>query len=55
VAVYYSLTYLGLVIPYALALAAPHIGYPPALLLVAALAALTLFAVLLDGRRRNGI
>lgn len=51
VAVYYSLTYLGLVIPYALALAAPHIGYPPALLLVAALAVLTLLTVLVAGRR----
>lgn len=54
VAVYYSLTYLGLVIPYSLALAAPHIGYPHALLVVAGLAALTLLAVLVNGRPQPG-
>ncbi|WP_216870302.1 MFS transporter [Modestobacter excelsi] len=52
VAVYYSLTYLGLVIPYSLALAGPHVGYPRALLIVAALTALTLLAVLVNGRRQ---
>ncbi|MDP9430786.1 MAG: MFS transporter [Actinomycetota bacterium] len=53
VAVYYSLTYLGLVIPYALALAAPHVGYPGALLLVAAVTGLALVAVLASPRRQR--
>ncbi len=52
VAVYYSLTYLGLAIPYALALAAPHVGYPSALLLVAAVTGLIAVAVLITGRRQ---
>lgn len=52
VAVYYSLAYLGLAIPYLLALAAPHIGYPGALTVTAGAAALTLVGVLLNGRRR---
>lgn len=51
VAVYYCLTYTGLALPYLLALAAPHIGYPRALTLVAAAAACTLAAVLVGGRR----
>ncbi len=51
VAVFYSLTYLGLVIPYSLALAAPHVGYPQALLVVAAVAGAVLAVVLLGGRR----
>jgi MFS family permease len=51
VAVYYSLTYCGLAIPYSLALAAPHLGYPHAILAAAALAALTLLAVAANARR----
>lgn len=51
VAVFYSLTYLGLAIPYALALAAPRLGYPPALLGVAAVTALVAVVVLVGGRR----
>lgn len=51
VAVYYSLTYVGLVIPYGLALAAPHVGYPPAVLIVAALCCLALLTVAVNGRR----
>jgi hypothetical protein len=51
VAVYYSLTYCGLAIPYSLALAAPRLGYPHAMLAVAALAALTLLAVAATARR----
>jgi MFS family permease len=50
VAVFYSLTYSGLAIPFLLALAAPHIGYPAALLLVAAAALGTLVTVSLPGR-----
>lgn len=54
IAVYYSLTYLGLVIPYALALAAPHVGYPRALLVVAVVSGLITVALLLEsGRRRR--
>ncbi|WP_188537023.1 MFS transporter [Kocuria dechangensis] len=52
VAVYYSLAYAGLAGPYLLALAAPVLGYPAALVCLAAVAALTLVAVLLNGRRR---
>jgi MFS family permease len=51
VAVYYCLTYSGLAIPYLLALVAPHLGYPAALVLVAAAAAGTLVVVLTGGRR----
>jgi MFS family permease len=51
VAVYYCLTYSGLAIPYLLALVAPHLGYPAALVLVAAAAAGTLVAVFTGGRR----
>lgn len=53
-ALYYSLAYLGLAIPYLLALAAPHLGYPSALVLTAGAAALTLVAVLVQGRRPRG-
>jgi MFS family permease len=51
IAVYYSLTYLGLAIPFLLALAAPYTGYPVALLIVGAAAVLTLASVL--GRSRS--
>jgi MFS family permease len=51
VALYYCLTYSGLAIPYLLALAAPRIGYPTALALVAAAVACTLAAVLVGARR----
>jgi MFS family permease len=50
IAVYYSLTYLGLAIPFLLALAAPHTGYPAALLVVGGVAVLTLASVLVRGR-----
>ncbi|XKH55131.1 hypothetical protein LG284_16500 (plasmid) [Citricoccus nitrophenolicus] len=48
VAVYYSLTYAGLAGPYLLALAAPALGYPLALVCLTAVAALT------DPSRRPG-
>jgi hypothetical protein len=51
IAVYYSLTYLGLAIPFLLALAAPYTGYPVALLVVGAAAVLTLATML--GRARS--
>jgi MFS family permease len=51
IAVYYSLTYLGLAIPFLLALAAPYTGYPLALLVVGAAAVLTLTTML--GRARS--
>ncbi|WP_175483966.1 MFS transporter [Modestobacter sp. DSM 44400] len=51
IALYYSLAYLGLAIPYLLALAAPHLGYPAALVVAAAAAAVTLVAVLVQGHR----
>jgi len=51
VAVFYSLAYSGLAVPYLLALIAPHVGYPPALLGTAGAAALTLLAVLLRAER----
>ena len=50
VAVYYSLTYLGLAIPFLLALAAPHTGYPAALLVVGTVVLLTLASVLARSR-----
>jgi len=53
VAVFYSLAYSGLAIPYLLARAAPHVGYPSALLVTAGAAALTLLVVLLGARRRS--
>lgn len=51
VSVSYSLAYAGLALPYLLALAAPHFGYPAALLLTALAAALTLLLVGVQGRR----
>ena len=51
VAIFYSLAYSGLAVPYLLALAAPHVGYPVALLLAAVAAALTLLLVWAQGRR----
>jgi MFS family permease len=50
IAVFYSLTYLGLAIPFLLALAAPHSGYPPALLVVSGVAIVTLASVLARAR-----
>lgn len=51
VAIYYSLAYLGLAVPYLAALAAPQIGYPHTMLSVAAAAVLTLIVVTVNGRR----
>ncbi|MBG6217631.1 MFS family permease [Arthrobacter sp. CAN_A6] len=51
VALYYSLAYAGLAIPYLLALAAPSVGYPVALLVTVAAAILTLIAVVAGSRR----
>lgn len=51
VALYYSLAYAGLAVPYLLTFAAPHVGYPNALLVTAAVVVLSLLAVLLRGRR----
>ena len=51
VAIFYSLAYAGLAIPYLLALAAPHLGYPAALLLAAAAAAATFLVLVVQGRR----
>ncbi len=50
VALFYSLAYSGLAVPYLLARAAPHVGYPSALLVTAGAAALTLLVVLLGHR-----
>ena len=56
IALFYSLAYSGLAVPYVLALLAllallaPHTGYPAALLFTAAAAALTLAAIFLAGR-----
>ncbi|MDQ1661019.1 MAG: hypothetical protein QOJ68_999, partial [Blastococcus sp.] len=50
IAVFYSLTYLGLAIPFLLALAAPHSGYPPGLLVVSGVAIVTLASVLARAR-----
>jgi MFS family permease len=52
VALYYSLAYAGLAVPYLLALAAPHIGYPNALLITAGAAVLTLIVVHVNGRNQ---
>jgi len=52
VALFYSLAYSGLAVPYLLALAAPHLGYPSALLVTAGAATLTLIVVLLGAGRR---
>lgn len=51
VALFYSLAYAGLAIPYLLALVAPYLGYPTALLLAALAAALTLLLIAVQGRR----
>ncbi|MGI8718453.1 MAG: hypothetical protein ACR2JN_11555, partial [Lapillicoccus sp.] len=51
VALFYSLAYAGLAIPYLLALVAPYLGYPTALLLAALAAALTLILIAVQGRR----
>ncbi len=51
VAIFYALAYAGLAVPYLLALAAPHLGYPTALLLAAGAAAITLVQLLVQGRR----
>lgn len=51
VAIFYSLAYAGLLIPYLLALAAPDLGYPVALLLTATVAALTVLLLAVQGRR----
>lgn len=51
VAIFYSLAYAGLAIPYLVALAAPHYGHPTALLLAALAAALTLLLLAVQGRR----
>ena len=51
VAVFYSLAYVGLAIPYLISLAAPHLGYPTALLLAAVAAALTVLLLAVQGRR----
>ena len=51
VAIFYSLAYSGLAIPYVLALASPHLGYPAALLLLALTAALTTLLLMVQGRR----
>lgn len=53
VAIFYSLAYAGLAIPYLLALAAPHLGYPAALLLAALTAALTILLLAVQGRRHS--
>ncbi|MHA7200568.1 MFS transporter [Arthrobacter alkaliphilus] len=52
IALFYSLAYSGLAVPYLLALISPATGYPQALLFTAAAAALTLAAVFLTGRQR---
>lgn len=51
VAIFYSLAYAGLVIPYLLALGAPRLGYPTALVLVALGAGATLLLLAVQGRR----
>lgn len=50
IALFYSLAYSGLAVPYLLALLAPHTGYPEALLFTATAATLTLAAIFLAGR-----
>jgi len=51
VAIFYSLAYAGLAIPYLLALIGPHLGYPAGLLLLALTAALTTLLLTVQGRR----
>jgi MFS family permease len=54
VALYYSLAYLGLAVPFLLALAAPGTGYPGALLLIALVAGGSLALLWVRGRRPIG-
>lgn len=51
VAIFYSLAYAGLAIPYLLALGAPHLGYPTVMLLTALASTLTLLLLGIQGRR----
>lgn len=51
IALFYSLAYSGLAVPFLLALIAPATGYPQALLFTATAAIFTLAAVLLAGQR----
>lgn len=51
VAIFYSLAYSGLAIPYLLALGAPHLGYPKTLLLAALASTLTGLQLGIQGRR----
>ena len=51
VALFYSLAYTGLALPYLLALTAPHLGYPTGLLLLTLAAALTTVLLAVQGRR----
>lgn len=53
IALFYSLAYSGLAIPYVLALLAPLTGYPEALLFTAAAAALTMATIFLAVRARS--
>jgi len=55
VAIFYSLAYAGLAVPYLIALAAPHLGYPTALLLAALAAAMTLLLLAVQGRRHPAL
>ncbi|MET3809597.1 MFS transporter [Arthrobacter sp. UYEF3] len=50
VALFYSLAYSGLAVPYLIALLAPYTGYPEALLFTATAATLTLATIFLAGR-----
>ncbi|WP_345421845.1 MFS transporter [Pseudonocardia xishanensis] len=52
-AVYYSLTYVGFLLPVVLAPLAPLVGYPMLILLVAGLAALCLATLVVAGARRT--
>lgn len=51
VAIFYTLAYAGLALPYLLALAAPHLGYPAAVLLAALAAGVTAVLLAVQGRR----
>ncbi|WP_157357013.1 MFS transporter [Arthrobacter sp. U41] len=51
IALFYSLAYSGLAVPFLLALIAPTIGYPQALLFTAAATTLTMAAVFLSGQK----
>ncbi|MCY0905950.1 MFS transporter [Arthrobacter sp. H14-L1] len=52
IALFYSLAYSGLAVPYLLALLAPDTGYPEALIFTSVAVILTLTAVFLAGRSR---